>query len=396
MIQQITYVITTNKNIRCYGCVDKCEKILTEKYVETNTFRAHMQILKKIFSDKIELHFAGGEPLLHKNLEELCEIAHQELPNAVLCIHTNGILMNTLKDEQLLNLTKNNNVKFSFYLYPIFSYIKNYQKKIERFQNLNIDMYWTHEHIYFNKYSFTKYGDICKNILKDKKQLLIVDNKIYPLCPFTQTVQYNLINNNFDYIEIDKLKDIKQIEKLFSQINCSHCKKTIPLSNLYINNYDQYEKLMDYVYDLQSYLNNFFFYENIQKTTSSKEFEMLLNRYVKGILDVFIPFSKTSLTKEQILEFKNLLLAQQDIEKINLYFICIDEDIENQQYWFELFESSDKLNTYFFKSKSLYLGIKKFFENQRLRYCIFDLTKFNELKNTQFFLNIINNNWRSI
>ena len=153
---------------------------------------------------------------------------------------------------------------------------------------------------------------------------------------------------------------------------------------------------MDYVYDLQSYLNNFFFYENIQKTTSSKEFEMLLNRYVKGILDVFIPFSKTSLTKEQVLEFKNLLLAQQDIEKINLYFICIDEDIENQQYWFELFESSDKLNTYFFKSKSLYLGIKKFFENQRLRYCIFDLTKFNELKNTQFFLNIINNNWRSI
>jgi hypothetical protein len=46
----------------------------------------------------------------------------------MIYIHTNGVLLNTIKDNDLINLTQKNNVKFIFYLYPIISYLKTYQK----------------------------------------------------------------------------------------------------------------------------------------------------------------------------------------------------------------------------------------------------------------------------
>ncbi len=384
MIQQINYVITTNKNIRCYGCADNCEKFLAESYVDTETFRKHMKILYNIFSDNFELHFTGGEPLLHKQLEILCQIVHEEVPSVNLFIHTNGILMNTIKDNLLLKLTKEYNVKFSFYLYPIINYLKTYEKQVQRFQKLNIDMYWTHEHIYFNKFTLTKYESRCSDSILRRGQLLITDNKVYALCPSIQFVQHKLINNN-SYIEMDKFKKLYQINKLFIQNDCSICAgQSIPISELYLNYYDKYKYLIDYVYDLGSFLRHPFFYKNIQDSTSPEEFAAILNRYVDGYLDVYIPFSKTSLKDDDIIQLKELLIQQEDINKINLYFVSIDEDYETQKKWFEIFEST-KLNTYFLKDKSLYLGIKTFFDNSRIiKHYILDVTNLDSLKNSKF------------
>ncbi len=388
MSTSITYVITTNKNIRCYGCSENCEKFQAEKYVDLETFRNHMKILKNIFTDNFELHFGGGEPLLHKQLEQICEIAREELPNINIYIHTNGILMNTLKDNQLINLSKNN-ITFSFYLYPIISYLKNYEKQVKRFEKLNINMYWTHEHIYFNKFTLKRYQNKCSDTIMNKGQFLIVDNKLYALCPSIQCVQYKLIDmeNNY-YIEMDKIKNLNQINRLFIQDNCSNCKNnSIPISNLYINNYDEYKQLIDYVYDLGAFLQIPFFYKNIQDSTSPKEFSAILNRYVNGQLDIYIPFFKNSLTEKEILNLKNLLFQQKDIEKFNLYFVSIDDDKDTQQKWFEIFESS-QLNTYFLKGKSLYLGEKTFFDNSRIiNHYILDITKLEDLKDSLFLSN---------
>lgn len=388
MKQIINYMITTNRNIRCYGCSENCEKFQAENYVDTETFQQHMRILNKIFSNQFELHFLGGEPLLHKQLEKLCVIARQELPDIEICIHTNGILMNTLKDNQLLNLTKKNNIKFSFYLYPISSYLKNYQKLIKRFQNLNIDTYWTHEHLYFNKFTLTKYNDTCINALKFKYQLLIVDNKIYAQCPFLQNIQYK---SDLNFIEMNNLNNINQIENLFTKFNCEHCKgQSIPLSNLYTQNYLNYDLLNNYIYDLGFFLQNSFFYNNIKQSTSKKEFEAILNRYLDGIADIYIPFSKANLLDDEILKLKDLLISQKQIKKFNLFFVSIDDDINSQQKWFEIFETTP-LNTYFLKGKSLYLGEKKFFDNSRIPdYYILDVTNFNLLKDSSFLINIFN------
>ena len=36
-------------------------------------------------------------------------------------------------------------------------------------KELNIDMYWSHEHIYFNKFSLSKYEKNCIDLIKEKK-----------------------------------------------------------------------------------------------------------------------------------------------------------------------------------------------------------------------------------
>ncbi len=377
-MQQITYVITTNKNIRCYGCKENCEKFQAENYVDLETFSNHMKVLKNIFSNEIELHFGGGEPLLHKQLEQICEIARKEFPTASICIHTNGILMNTIKDHQLINLTKKNNIVFSFYTYPIIAYLKNYEKIVKRFSKLNIDMYWTHEHIYFNKFTATRYP---QNY--DKKQLLITNNKLYALYEPIWYMQHKIItiDNSFPCIEINQIKNFDQIKNLFLQDNI------LSLSDLYVNHYDKYEQLIDYVYDLGGFLQIPFFHKNIQDSTSIQEFNSILNRFLTGFLDIYIPFSNESLKENEILKLKNLLSKQQNIEKFNLYFVSIDDDKESQKKWFEIFESS-QLNTYFLKGKSLYLGEKNFFNNSRLtKHYILDVKKISELENIEFLIN---------
>lgn len=390
MDYSITYVITTNKNIRCYGCTQNCEKFQKEKYIDLDTFKQHMNVLKKVINIS-ELHFSIGEPLLHKELESICAIAHLFFPQSIICIHTNGVLLNTIKDDQLLKLTKEYNVKFSLYLYPIISYLKTYQKQVERFEKLNVEMYWNHEHIYFNKFSLTKYNLNCIESIKEKKKLFINDGKIYALCPSIQNIQHYLLNNN--YIELNNLVNINQIDNLFKSIDCSQCKSNItPLLNLYVNNYEVYEKLIDYVYDLGQYLQIPFFYKNIKDSTSEREFESILNKNLNGILDVFIPFSKNCLQEEEIIELKILLNKQKDIHKINLYFVSIDEDKETQKKWFEIFETTKnfKLNTYFLKGKSLYLGQKKFFDNSRIiNQYILDINNLKQLNDPSYLYDTI-------
>lgn len=390
---QINYTITTNKNIKCYGCVTKCEKLNTEYYVNPELFKEHMIILNNIFSEQIELHFVGGEPLLHKQLYLLCQIANEELSNVTIYIHTNGILINTLKDDILLNLVNKYKVTFIFHLYPLLKFLKNYQKKIERFERLNINMIWSHEEIYFNKYSLTRYNNSCDNLIQNDKKLFVIKNKIYPLCQPIQMIYYQTIENNPNYIEIDKLENINQINNLFLKYNCFYCKEQteIPLLNFYLNNYTIYEALLDYVYDLKMYLKIPFIYNNIKNSTSEKEFNAILNKYLNGWLDIFIPYSKESLNKNEILELNKSLQAQQNIEKFNLYFVSIDEDFETQKTWFEIFETSiNPLQTYFLKGKTLYLGIKKFFDNHRNKYYILDITNLNQLKDTQYLTKIAN------
>jgi hypothetical protein len=87
---------------------------------------------------------------------------------------------------------------------------------------------------------------------------------------------------------------------------------------------------MDYVYDLGNFLKISFFHNNIKDTTSLKEFKSLLTRFCNGFLDIYIPFSKDTLTNIEVLELKALLKSQQNIENFNLYFISIDDDLQTQ------------------------------------------------------------------
>lgn len=388
-VKTLSYVITTNDNIRCYGCADDCEKFRAEHYVDTQIFQEHMNVLQRITPSLATLKFVGGEPLLNKELVDLCEIAHKTFPNLRIQIYTNGILLNTIKDNQLIHLSQNCNVDFFLYLYPIHTYMKTYKKQISRFANLNIPLNWDHSHQFFNKHTLSRSGKTCLQELNDVS-FIIQKDSIYPLCHCLQTILPKLYKN-LPSLQVVSLQSEDQLNSLVSDINiCKMCNNTHPLTNLYIEQYEQYESLTNYVYDLGAFLQEPLFFENIQFHCSKNEFQSLLTRCVNGWLDVYIPFHKDELNPNMV---KEALLAQQGIEHYNLYFVSIDDDVVTQYEWFSAFSEPDakKLNVYFLKGSSLYLGVKTFFNNSRIvnKYFL-DTTNLQLLKNPTFFFNIAN------
>lgn len=351
-----------------------------------------MKKLKSIFPEGFDLIFSGGEPLLHKQLVELCNIAYQELPLINIKIYTNGILFNTIKDNELIDLNKKN-VKFYLHLYPIYTYLKTYEKQINRFKQLNIDLEWYHGNIYFNKFSLNRNNTNCYNNLKNNQSIIIKENNIYPICPSIQMIQYKLLDGSTNFININDLNSKDQIINLFNNIDCSYCNAGKPLSSIYVNNYSIYENLLN-VYDIGSFLSHEDIFKNISATACQKEIDCLLNRAVNGWMDIYIPFSAEISKNINLEELKYKLLTQSDIEKYNLYFVSIDEDLDTQMKWFNIFGYSDtfRLNTYFLKGKSLYLGEKAFFNNSRIiNHYILDVLNINDLNNPNFLSNILKN-----
>ena len=79
------------------------------------------------------LMLIGGEPLLHPNILELCKIAREIFPNAIIDIYTNGILLDKFNSQQI-ELFKELNIYFSIGLYPTI----HYEYKLKMIDDLNI------------------------------------------------------------------------------------------------------------------------------------------------------------------------------------------------------------------------------------------------------------------
>ena len=430
MLNNITvmYVITSNCNLKCYGCIQNCDKFQSEYYIDVETFKKEIKILHQTLPHLTHLVLQGGEPLLHKELVTLCKIAHKELPEVKIDIYTNSILLNTLKDDDLIDLYENYNVNFYLSLYPIHIYLNTYKKQIERLEKLGIKLKWQNSHIIFNKFNFCQNKDTdkikksfksCVKHMITNTSFILKQGYLYLCCPSIAVVEEQILDPtaNFGRIKLDKLKNESQLLDLLNQPFdvCQYCAMTqfeqeqqiipwkpqnlidfeinnyIPFSNLYTNHYEAYEKLANNFYDLHIFMQEPVFFEHIKNDTGVREFDIILNKFFTGFLDIFIPFSNDNFKKIDIKNFKNQLLKQKNIEKFNLYFISIDNDKELQQKLFKEFApfSTPKLNTYFFKNKGLYSSYITFIKNSYIKNkYLFDIQKDNLISN-EFFIDKI-------
>lgn len=425
----IMYLITTNCNLRCYGCIQNCDKFQSEEYVDLETFQKHMNILKKSLPHMTHLCLQGGEALLHKQLIQLCEIAHNSLPGVKIDIYTNGILLNTLKDKDLKYLNDELNITFYLSLYPKHEYFNIYKKQLNRLSQLNIQPKWQGSHVLFTNFTLARNPvntevmnntfKTCQRDIQDKQTFLIKNNYLYLCCPSISVIESELVTpeNNQGCILLDKLINEEQIIQLASHPfeTCKFCAlnfqndhsdliywqegknfnykrdEFLPLSKLYIQDYDKYEKLTSTYYDLPLYLSDPFFYEHIENETGRLEFNILLNKCYNGFLDIFIPFNN-EFTENKIIQLKQLLQNQSNIEKCNLYFVAYDNDINTQELMYTYFTpySNSKLNIYFLKGKNLYEAHKKFLENSFIKNkYYFELKEINQLKNKEYLNTII-------
>ena len=131
--------ITDHCNLNCKGCSHFCP-VADEKYVDVEQFRKDFQCL----SQKIDvgtIRLLGGEPLLHKDLPELMQIARESFPHSAINICTNGILLPTMDDE-FWNTAKRYDIKIDMSKYPPLadkfdSYINLIKEKSNQLGDIN-------------------------------------------------------------------------------------------------------------------------------------------------------------------------------------------------------------------------------------------------------------------
>ncbi len=105
-------------NLNCKSC-DHFSPLAEKKHIAVEDFKKDFSQLAKISNKKIgRIILLGGEPLLHPNLLELVSITRKLFPNSEVEIFSNGILLQTMKEE-FWNCCRENNVIIATTRYPI-------------------------------------------------------------------------------------------------------------------------------------------------------------------------------------------------------------------------------------------------------------------------------------
>ena len=97
-INYFLYEIVHHCNLRCKGC-DHLAPIANEEFVDLNTFKNDLILMKKRFFIIKSVGIMGGEPLLHPNLLSMLLIARKILKNTKIYLFTNGILLSSLNSD---------------------------------------------------------------------------------------------------------------------------------------------------------------------------------------------------------------------------------------------------------------------------------------------------------
>ena len=110
--------LTDHCNLNCIGC-SHFSPIAPETYIKVEQFRNDIERLAKLFDGKCEIiDLMGGEPLLHPDLNIICQIARENFREGKIRIVTNGIVILKMDDTFWNNLCLNN-IEVEITQYPI-------------------------------------------------------------------------------------------------------------------------------------------------------------------------------------------------------------------------------------------------------------------------------------
>ena len=254
------YVEITNAcNLNCSFCIKNSRKV---ESISIDKFKTLLDKVKP-YTDYLYFHVLG-EPLMHKNINELIDIASS---NFNINITTNGYLIDRIKDNKnirQLNISLHsftgNNLKE--YLDNVFNsvdklilnktyislrlWVKNtYNNDIIDYINnrynlnipYNIDNYKINDYLFINNFHEFIWPDLDNNCYEEIGTCyalidhigILVDGTIVPCCLDTKGIINlgNIYNSNLDEIlnssrvvnMIEGFKNNKKIENL-----CRHCK----------------------------------------------------------------------------------------------------------------------------------------------------------------------------
>lgn len=208
-LNKIEYHLVDHCNLNCAGC-SHYAVLAKPRFADIKLFEKNVkQLVRLLDNSNIRLkffHLLGGEPLLHPEIEDFCKIARKLLPDTIIKIKTNGILLNKMPDS-FFNCVKENNIKIEFSDYHIlnneisadivrdkelfsYNYIGNTKKPItkcpvEYFNDYSIACMQLEENgdLHFCGYSanikfYDEYYGFKHEVIKDQDYVNIFDNNV--------------------------------------------------------------------------------------------------------------------------------------------------------------------------------------------------------------------------
>lgn len=233
-LEIVEFHITEHCNLNCKSCVH-FSPLAEEEYLPLDIFQSDIKRLKELTEGNINtINLFGGEPLLNRDVTEYLKIARDSFSKSTINLVTNGILLME-QDDFFWNTLKNYNITIAITEYPInIDYEKIFQKAEEQgvktifFASNKKNSQWHFpldldgkQNKYYN-FAHCQEANQCTNIYHGKLFICPIASNIRH---FNKFFDKNIPITKYDYIDIYKTKNIKNILRFISMPTpvCKYC-----------------------------------------------------------------------------------------------------------------------------------------------------------------------------
>lgn len=356
--------IVDHCNLNCAGCNHFCS-LAEPFYISLKDFQEQLELTKIKIPSLKWLMLLGGEPTLHPQLLELCQIARKIFPNIIIEVLTNG------KDLSQVIIHKNEfeelNIRFTIARYNI-SYNEKNLAIVANMKNSGFS--WGRESFTQTLVDITGSQDMNKSFYETCHHQLpcftLQDYKIFE-CPFAAHIRHfnkkfhtNIqLIENIDYLNLKTL-DLDKLEKFAYQPKniCRYCKPgenwiwhlsdgsfneyTKTMIELYFSDYKKYE----YIKMLKSNSMKSDILESVDPNFGldiSQENKIRFN----GKIDIIIPYYILSI--KEIQRLFQTLNQQSIIQDCMIYLIS--DNSPNEKAVINIAQDFKNLNIIFLKNE---------------------------------------------
>jgi hypothetical protein len=222
-------------NLNCANC-DHFSSLAQPEFLDLETFTKDLQRLAELAGREgiPGIHLCGGEPLLHKEVCSFMKIARKNFPNSEISLLTNGILLSSMDDE-FWQTCKKENIVVSISAYPINIDRAKIKEKLEFYGIASRFLLDNAKTMWHFPLDFAGKGNTFVNFMNCPKSSTcsyLMYGKIFPcaeipnICHFNKYFGKELPVDKKDYIDIYKVKSVKEILKFLSRPVpfCRYCR----------------------------------------------------------------------------------------------------------------------------------------------------------------------------
>ncbi len=372
----IDVLLVDHCNLQCAGC-DHFSYMSEPWFIDLKSLKEQLEIIKENIPWLEAVSLWGGEPLLHPDIIEICKITRNIFPKQQITIGSNGILIQTLSENDLQVLQ---DLKIGFQISYYFSDEQNFNNITKILEEKKVHYCLTDSRSHFQMTQINPWGteDVTQYYTCGKAplpELTLKDYKLYK-CAFSACIEKpsKKLNLNIpqeegiDYLDIRKITKEKLYEFVFSPSKlCAYCTENYENNTIW---HQWNSKIGNPLYSLKDfYLYNYKEYEKCK--TNKKVFDILYNiperfkvwdgngmnylkekecqRYLNNNLSIVIAYGDDIVLKN-VTDFLMHIKQDQLIIDKKCTFYLLSNASKYEEEIYDIFINEPLINSIFFKS----------------------------------------------